>query len=117
MAKAFEKDIDDCGLFPHPNGFTTPSHFYKGVEKETESARNRFTYPGAHLENDVHNKSYWMSVITEEIGKLCQCVNKLQIVIDPNVKKQWEREGYHRINTASSLLRRFAENWPIIPNE
>ena len=85
--------------------------FWKDVESETQSARKKFLLMGAHLENDPHSMSYWLSVIGEEYGKLCRSHNKLSIGATPEVKEQWETEGYHRIVTTVSLLRRLAENW------
>lgn len=85
--------------------------FWKDVESETVSARRKFLLMDAHLENHPHTKSYWLSVIGEEYGKLCRSHNKLSIAATPEVKEQWQIEGYHRILTTVSLLRRLAENW------
>jgi len=92
--------------------------FWKDVETETTSARNKFIFPGIHLDRDIHDRAFWMSVITEEIGKLCRTVNKLNLKPGDNrIIEQWEKEGYHRIITSVSLLRRLAESWNKLPNE
>lgn len=85
--------------------------FWKDVETETTSARKKFLLMGAHLENDPHTMAYWLSIIGEEFGKLQRSHNKLSIAATPEVEEQWRKEGYHRILTTVSLLRRFAENW------
>ncbi len=92
--------------------------FWKDVETETRSARAKFTSRGIHLDRDTHDRAFWMSVIEEEIGKLCRTVNKLNLnPADERIRIQWEREGYHRILTSVSLLRRLAEYWDKLPNE
>ena len=91
--------------------------FYKDVDRETHIGRNKFLYPGCHIERDKFDRGLWMSALTEEIGKLCRACNKLTIVIDPQQREGYLDEGYHRIITASSLLRRLAENWEDIPDK
>lgn len=92
--------------------------FWKDVETETTSARAKFTAPDIHLDRDLHDRAFWMSVITEEVGKLCRTVNKLNLKPgDKRIVAQWEKEGYHRIITTVSLLRRLAEAWDKLPNE
>ncbi len=92
--------------------------FWKDVETETTSARAKFVAPGIHLDRDVHDRAFWMSVINEEIGKLCRVVNKLNLMPgDERIIEQWQKEGYHRIITSVSLLRRLAESWDKLPNE
>ena len=92
--------------------------FWKDVETETTAARRKFMAPGVHLERDQHDRAYWLNVITEEIGKLCRTINKLNLnPADERIRRQWEVEGYHRIITAVSLLRRLAEHWHTLPNE
>ncbi len=85
--------------------------FWKDVESETTSARKKFQFSGVHLDNDYHTREYWLTVIGEEFGKLCRSNNKLTIASDERIRKQWKEEGYHRIITTVSLLRRFAEYW------
>lgn len=111
--KAFE---NDQRLSQHSDRWSVIQKFFEDIESETAHARKKFVFPGAHLENDLHNRSYWLSVITEEIGKLCQTANKLQIAKDESIVEGWEIEGYHRIITSVSLLRRLAENWYQLPN-
>ncbi len=98
--------------------WTIIKKFWKDVETETTSARKKFTHPGIHLDRDVHDRAFWLSVITEEIGKLCRTVNKLNLrPADERIVEQWTKEGYHRIITSVSLLRRLAEAWDKLPNE
>jgi len=115
MTKAFE--VEERTFPWHSNGWSLIKALWRDIEDETHHARERFNFPGCHLEIDVHNRSYWLSVITEEIGKLCQCVNKLQISRDETVRDGWQIEGYHRIITSLSLLRRLAENWKNLPDK
>jgi len=113
MVKAFEPEER---LPPwHSNGWIDEARFFEDIIGETSNARGRFKFPGAHLDNEIHSREYWLSVITEELGKLSQTINKLHIAKDMVVRKQWTMEGYHRIVTTSSLLRRFAEHWEILP--
>ena len=114
MSKSFE--LEERRLPWHSDKWLSAKRYYEDIESETSHARDRFKFPGAHLEDDIHNKEYWLSVITEEIGKLCQAVNKLHIVNDEAIRQQWVLEGYHRILTASSLLRRLAEQWEVLPD-
>jgi hypothetical protein len=110
MAKAFEPE-KSRRLPWHSDGWQDEKRFFADITTETTHARTRFNFPGAHLDNETHSKEYWLSVINEEMGKLSQAVNKLHIVSDDTIRQQWVLEGWHRILTASSLLRRFAENW------
>jgi len=112
--KAFEPE-NGRRLPWHSDAWVSFEQFFADIESETEHARKRFRFPGAHLDNEVHSREYWLSVIVEEFGKLSQAINKLHIVKDETIKRQWVLEGYHRILTASSLLRRFAEHWEELP--
>ena len=98
------------------NKWSVLRKFWKDVETETTSARKKFSFPGAHLENDYHTREYWLAVIGEEYGKLCRSNNKLTIAGDERIKEQWRTEGYHRIITTVSLLRRLAEYWDRLDN-
>ena len=91
--------------------------FQKDVEDETILARNKFLFKGCHIERDQFSRGMWMSCIEEEVGKLCRAVNKLSIVVDDTQREGYLDEGYHRILTASSLLRRLAENWEKLPDK
>ena len=91
--------------------------FQKDVEDETKIGRGKFLYEGCRIERDKFSRGMWMSVIEEEVGKLCRACNKLSIVIDKNQREGYLDEGYHRILTASSLLRRLAENWEKLPDK
>ena len=109
MSHAFEGE--ERRLPWHSNTWESAERFYDDIESETSHARDRFKFPGAHLEDDHHSKEYWIIVILEEVGKLAQCINKLQIASDVTIRKQWSLEGYHRILTISSLFRRLAQKW------
>jgi hypothetical protein len=89
--------------------------FWKDVEDNTAIGRKKFERAQTTLENDMP-KSIWMTVLNEEIGKLNRCCNKLLLASDPQVREQWEKEGYHKILTCSSVLRRLAEKWPDVPD-
>ena len=91
--------------------------FQKDVNQETALARNKFLFEGCHIERDQFSRGMWMSAIEEEVGKLCRACNKLSIVVDENQREGYLDEGYHRILTASSLLRRLAENWENLPDK
>jgi len=91
--------------------------FKRDVDEETRIARGKFLFPGCHIENDNFSKGMWMSAIMEEVGKLSRACNKLSIVIDSGQREGYLDEGYHRILTASSLLRRLAENWDHSPDK
>ena len=111
--KAFEPE--ERRLPWHSDRWESSKRFYEDIESETLHARDRFNFPGAHLDNDTLKKEYWLSVITEEVGKLCQTINKMHIARDKNIKEQWSLEGYHRILCTASLLRRLAEQWERLP--
>lgn len=91
--------------------------FQKDVDEETTIARNKFLFKECHIERDQFSRGMWMSAIEEEVGKLCRACNKLSIVIDKSQREGYLDEGYHRILTASSLLRRLAENWEKLPDK
>ena len=113
MSKAFEPE--ERRLPWHSDRWISTERFYEDTESETIHARDRFKFPHAHLDDDMLNKEYWLSVITEEVGKLCQCINKMHIANNTEVKEQWTLEGYHRILCTTSLLRRLAERWEKLP--
>lgn len=91
--------------------------FQKDVDVETHIARNKFSFRGCHIERDQFNRGLWMAAIMEEVGKLSRACNKLTICIDESQRDGYLDEGYHRILTASSLLRRLAENWEVLPDK
>ena len=91
--------------------------FKRDVDEETRIARGKFMFNGCHIENDNFSKGMWMAAIMEEVGKLSRACNKLAIVIDSDQREGYLDEGYHRILTASSLLRRLAENWDKCPDK
>ncbi len=91
--------------------------FQRDVEDETKTARNKFLFKECHIERDQFSRGMWMSAIEEEVGKLCRACNKLSIVVDKEQREGYLDEGYHRILTASSLLRRLAENWERLPDK
>jgi hypothetical protein len=91
--------------------------FQRDVDEETRIGRGKFLFTGCHIERDGFSRGMWMSAIEEEVGKLCRASNKLSIVIDTSQREGYLDEGYHRILTASSLLRRLAENWEDLPDK
>lgn len=86
--------------------------FWKDVEIVTTHTRNiKWQMLGAHLERDRWSRTERLAVLDEEIGKLHRCANKLKITQDERIKEQWLSEGYYRILTSASMLRRIAEHW------
>ncbi len=110
MTKAFEPE--QVRRLPwHSDSWSGIDRFFADIESETVHARDRFKFPGAHLDDEAHSREYWLSIIHAEFGKLSQTVNKLYIAKDKSIRGEWTLEGYHRILTTVSLLRRFAEHW------
>jgi len=87
---------------------------YNEVERHTAEARAKFL-TCVHLDLDLPEMSYWMAVIGEEYGKLCQCSNKLAITLDGETRNQWRTEARHRIITSMSLLRRLYDRLDEVP--
>ena len=58
---------------------------------------------------------YFINVAAEELGLLARTANKLLIAPPGDIREQWLTEGYHRIVTTSSVLRRLAERWRELP--
>lgn len=90
--------------------------FWKDVESVTIQARTRnWQYKGAHLERDNWSRAERLAVLDEEIGKLHRCANKIKmshlIAGNEDEINKWLDEGYFRILTSVSLLRRIAEHW------
>ena len=97
--------------------YTILRKFQRDIENETSRARALFTQPGCHLDRDLWSRPLVINTITEEIGKLARCCNKLSIAVDGKVREEWLDEAYFRIITASSLLRRMAENLENFPDK
>lgn len=87
------------------------------VEQHTIEARAKFGMTTVHLERDMPTRTFWLSVLNEEVGKLARCCNKLAIAEDERIRSQWESEGRHRLLTVASMARRMAEAWSAIPDE
>lgn len=95
--------------------------FINEVEAETQAARTMFLNSKLHPENDNLSRILMVNNITEEIGKLSRCANKLMLLAladykTSGEKDKWIKEGYHRIITTSSLLRRLAQLWEVMPD-
>lgn len=93
--------------------------FYADVTLETESARKRFLNSGIHPEHDRPSRQVMLTILVEEVGKVARMVDKLSILGDgdeyDDVREQCFREGYSRMVTSASVIRRFAELWRILP--
>jgi hypothetical protein len=88
--------------------------FARRVERHTEEAREKFQ-SCIHLDRDLPDTFYWLSVLLEEVGKLSRACNKLAIAADSDVQAQWGKEAQHRLLTIASMARRMAERWDEIP--
>ena len=92
--------------------------FYRQVEAHTEEADAKFLMAPNHLSRDFPDKTYFISVMLEEVGKLARCCNKLAITPPHyDTRQQWDREGRHRLITIASMARRMAERWDDLPDE
>lgn len=89
------------------------------VEEHTREARGKFVTAPNHLDRDLPDRTYWVSVLVEEVGKLARCCNKLAIIPRHQVslREPWDREGNQRLLTIASMVRRMAERWPEIPDQ
>ena len=102
----------------------TPSSvkIYSEVDIETSRARQLFLNSGLHPEKDNLSRIYMINNITEELGKLARCSNKLLLINRSKLnlnseKEKWMKEGYFRIITSMSLLERLAELWEKMPDD
>ena len=92
--------------------------FAAKVEAATAEARAKFLTAPNHLDRDLPDKTFWISVIQEEVGKLARVCNKLAITPPGHSERaQWNIEGNHRLVTIASLVRRMAERWPEIGDQ
>ena len=87
------------------------------VEAHTALARNKFLVAPNHLDRDLPDKTFWLSVLMEEVGKLARVCNKLSLVADPDGRMPWNQEGQQRLITIASMVRRMAERWDEIPDQ
>lgn len=94
-----------------PQAYAFMRRFQRDVERETAEARAAFLTHPEHLDNGMPRPEVWLNVTLEELGKLSRCVNKLNLAQDATIREQWSKEGYRRIVTTASLLRRLAERW------
>lgn len=83
------------------------SAFHRKVMEHTEKVRFRFSSTGAKDMEDTTPEEQ-LVVLTEEVGKLSRAINKLRIVKDPQIRKQWEDEHAHRLMTIASVTARIA---------
>lgn len=92
--------------------------FAAKVEAATKEARGKFLTAPNHLDRDLPDKTFWVSVILEEVGKLARVCNKLAIMKPGHSERpQWDWEGNRRLVTIASLVRRMAERWPEIGDQ
>ena len=85
--------------------------FHREVEEETAHARGKFTRARCDLHRNSLPREAWITAIVEEVGKLTRCCNKLAIAEVDDERERWTREGWHRLVTTASLIRRMAERW------
>ena len=79
---------------------------HKEVEAETDEARHRFDYLKLNIETPGVPLAFAEIVLIEEVGKLVRCHNKLRVVQDAEIIKQWRSEQHHRFVTTGSVLER-----------
>ncbi|KKN49943.1 hypothetical protein LCGC14_0637440 [marine sediment metagenome] len=93
--------------------------FAADVERETDIARKKFLHAPNHLDRDLPDKTLWVSVLLEEVGKMARCCNKLSLIppSQTDLRLPWDEEGQHRLRTIASLVRRMAEKWCNLPDE
>lgn len=90
------------------------------VEVATDEARAKFQVGPNHLDRDLPDKTLWVSVLMEEVGKLARACNKLSLLTEhatPEVREEWDSEGRHRLVTIASMARRMHERWNELPDE
>ena len=87
------------------------------VERQTAEAEASFLVGPNHLTRDKPTKTFFVSVITEEVGKLARTANKLSLIPQGGDSAEWQREGQFRLLTIASLVRRMAELWDKLPDE
>ena len=86
--------------------------FHREVVDHTIHARKRWEATPNSLERDESPIGDYFLVFVEELGKLARTYNKLDIVVDPKIRKEWQIERDHRLVTCSSMLDRIAlEFW------
>ncbi len=94
------------------------AQWHADVQEETIQAESMFLPAPNHLTLDKPTKAYFVSVITEEVGKLARASNKLSITpLGSREAMPWHRDGERRLRTIASLVRRMAELWPELPDE
>lgn len=91
--------------------------FAAGVERQTALARSKFRTAPNHLDRDLPDRTFWLSVLLEEVGKLAQACNKLSITPTADERQPWEQEGRQRLVTIASVVRRMAERWDELPDQ
>ena len=91
--------------------------WHRQVEAETTQAESMFLPAPNHLTRDKPTRTLFVSVITEEVGKLARDANKLSILLDGSVRDKWHRDGRTHLVTIASLVRRMAELWDELPDE
>ena len=91
--------------------------FAAKVEAATKEARARFATAPNHLDRDLPDKTYWVSVLVEEVGKMARACDKLAITRDPTERAVWDKEGNHRLVQIASMARRMAERWPELSDQ
>jgi hypothetical protein len=92
--------------------------WHEQIEEETAVAESMFLPAPNHLTLDKPTRAFFVSVITEEVGKLARATNKLSITpLGSREAMPWHRDGERRLRTIASLVRRMAELWPELPDE
>ena len=86
--------------------------FLVSVKEHTAEARRRWAF----MEEKPTPKSLWNQVLTEEMGKLSRCCNKLTLAQDPDAREHWSKEGKFRLVTIASIVSRFYDAFETLPD-
>ena len=77
------------------------------VVRHMEDSQKRWRdTPGGSWEDKERPFKTGLEVFVEELGKFARCDNKLSIVDDPAIRKQWLEEREHRLISCVSMLYR-----------
>jgi hypothetical protein len=80
------------------------NEFIKKLMAHTIASQQRWH---RNMEDKRVSHAVWNQVLTEEVGKLNRCCNKLAIVLDKDVEDQWQKEAKYRLITIASICMRF----------
>lgn len=86
--------------------------FMQRVRRETSDMKTRWGKVDANDSAEGWSRAeVGVSVLLEAVGKASRAVNKMNIVADPDVRKQWAKELGYRLATTASVASRIAEQY------